>query len=170
MKTKNLVMMAMLLGIGTVLHAVIPGFLSGMKFDLLLTMMFLGIILFPDVKSVAVLGLATGVISAATTSFPGGQLANFIDKPVTAFIFFGLYLLMKKTNKPLLSNSILTAIGTVCSGTVFLTVALVLTGLPVPFTVLFLTIVLPTAAVNAIAMFLIYPIIQTALKRTSFAY
>ena len=172
MKTKNLVLMALLLGIGTILHAIIPGLISGMKNDMLLTMMFLGILLFPERKSVLVLGLATGVISAATTTFPGGQLANMIDKPVTAFAFFGLYLLVYRFGQSLITVGILTAIGTMISGAIFLGAALVFTGLPggAAFTGLFLTVVLPTAAVNTIAMVLIFPVVQSILKRTSFAF
>ncbi|WP_273835731.1 tryptophan transporter [Guptibacillus sedimenti] len=172
MKTKNLVLMALLLGIGTILHAIIPGLISGMKNDMLLTMMFLGILLFPERKSVLVLGLATGVISTATTTFPGGQLANMIDKPVTAFAFFGLYLLVQRFGQSLVTVGILTAIGTMISGTIFLGAALVFTGLPggAAFTGLFLTVVLPTAAVNTIAMVLIFPVVQSILKRTSFAF
>ena len=51
MNTKKLVIIALLVGMGTVLHAVVPGFVFGMKPDMMLTMMFLGIILFPDFKS-----------------------------------------------------------------------------------------------------------------------
>ncbi|WP_270182442.1 tryptophan transporter [Alkalihalobacillus sp. CinArs1] len=171
MKTKNLVLMALLLGIGTILHAVIPGLISGMKNDMLLTMMFLGILLFPDRRSVLVLGLATGVISAATTTFPGGQLANVIDKPITAFVFFGLYLLVRRFNS-LVTAGALTAIGTMISGAIFLGAALVFAGLPggAAFTGLFLTVVIPTAVVNTIAMVFIYPVVQSILKRTTFAF
>lgn len=172
MKTKNLVLMALLLGIGTIMHAIIPGLISGMKNDMLLTMMFLGILLFPDRRSVLLLGLATGVISAATTTFPGGQLANVIDKPITAFAFFGLYLLLQRFSNSLVTAGTLTAIGTMISGAIFLSAALVFTGLPggAAFTGLFLSVVIPTAVVNTIAMVLIYPVVQSILKRTSFAY
>lgn len=172
MKTKNLVLMALLLGIGTILHAIIPGLISGMKNDMLLTMMFLGILLFPDRRSVLVLGLATGVISAATTTFPGGQLANVIDKPITAFAFFGLYLLVRRFDHSLVTAGALTAIGTMISGAIFLGAALVFAGLPggAAFTGLFLTVVLPTAIVNTIAMVFIYPVVQSILKRTTFAF
>ena len=54
---------------GAVLHAVVPGFSLGMKPDMMLTMMFLGIILFPDTKSVLLLGLATGIISGINNFF-----------------------------------------------------------------------------------------------------
>ena len=52
MNTKNLVLMSLLVGVGAVLYIIIPGFNGGMKPDFMLTMMFIGILLFPDVKSV----------------------------------------------------------------------------------------------------------------------
>lgn len=167
MKTKNLVVLALLVGMGAVLHVVIPGIGAGMKPDMMLVMMFLGIILFPDVKSVLVLAIATGVISALTTSFPLGQIPNMIDKPVTAFIFFGLFMALKKYRSNIVSAGILTAIGTIVSGTVFLGSALLLFELPAPFSVLFAGVVLPTVALNTIAMVILYPIAQSIVKRTN---
>jgi hypothetical protein len=167
MKTKNLVVLALLVGMGAVLHVVIPGIGAGMKPDMMLVMMFLGIILFPDVKSVLVLAIATGVISALTTSFPLGQIPNMIDKPVTAFIFFGLFVALKKYRSNIVSAGILTAIGTIVSGTVFLGSALLLFELPAPFSVLFAGVVLPAVALNTIAMVILYPIAQSIVKRTN---
>lgn len=168
MNTRVLVSLALLVGIGAVLHAVIPPFFLGMKPDMLLTMMFLGILLFPEKKSVLVLAIATGIVSALTTGFPGGQVANMIDKPVTAFAFLGLFLVVKKLNNSTISASILTAIGTIISGTVFLLSALVLFGLPGDntFLALFLAVVLPAAAFNTVAMAIIYPIVQSIKKRS----
>ncbi|MFP3361766.1 tryptophan transporter, partial [Planococcus sp. SIMBA_143] len=77
------------------------GIFLGMKPDMMLTMMFLGIILFPAKKNVLLLGLLTGVISGLTTQFPGGFLPNLIDKPVTAFVFYGLFLATKKITRSL---------------------------------------------------------------------
>ncbi|NGY83348.1 hypothetical protein F6Y03_19065 [Bacillus megaterium] len=50
MNTKVLVSLALLVGIGAVLHTVVPPILFGMKPDMMLTMMFLAILLFPSVK------------------------------------------------------------------------------------------------------------------------
>lgn len=168
MNTKVLVSLAMLIGIGAVLHAVMPPILFGMKPDMLLTMMFLGIMLFPEKKNVFILALATGVISALTTNFPGGQVANMIDKPITAFLFFALFLIVKKINVSVVSASVLTAIGTIISGSVFLGSALLLFGLPggASFMALFIGVVLPAVAFNTVAMVIVYPIVQSILKRT----
>jgi len=166
MNTRNLVALALLVGMGTVLHAVVPGFFLGMKPDMMLTMMFLGIILFPDRKSVLLLGLVTGLIAGLTTTFPGGLFPNIIDKFLTSFIFFGLFLAASKLHKSIISIAILTAVGTIISGFIFLGSAYFIVGLPGPFAALFATIVLPTAAVNTIVMVILYPVATSILKRT----
>lgn len=166
MNTKNLVALSLLVGMGAVLHAVIPPIFLGMKPDMMLTMMFLGIILFPEMKSVGLLAIVTGVLSGLTTTFPGGLIPNIIDKPVTALVFFGLLLALKKFQNSLVSIGVLTAVGTLVSGAAFLTSAYFIVGLPGPFTGLFAAVVLPAAAVNTVAMVIIYPIAHSIVKRT----
>ncbi|TKC18161.1 tryptophan transporter [Robertmurraya kyonggiensis] len=166
MNTKNLVALALLVGMGAVLHLAIPGIAFGMKPDMMLAMMFLGIVLFPDSKSVLLLGLVTGVISGLTTSFPGGLIPNIIDKPITAFIFFGLFLALKKVRSNIISIAALTALGTIISGTVFLGSAYLIVGLPGSFAALFGLAVLPATAANTIVMIILYPIALTIVKRT----
>jgi hypothetical protein len=166
MNTKNLVALSLLVGMGAVLHAVVPGIFLGMKPDMMLTMMFLGIILFPDKKSVLLLGIVTGLISGITSTFPGGLVPNIIDKFVTAFIVLGLILAFNKFNRSLITIGILTAVGTVVSGIVFLSSAYFLVGLPGPFIALFAAVVLPATAVNTITMVVLYPVATTVLKRT----
>ena len=70
-----------------------------------------------------------------------------------------------------ISAPILTAIGTVISGSIFLSVGLFIFGadLGVGFGALLATVVLPAAAVNTIAMIIIYPIAQTIMKRSQLA-
>ncbi|MDP4104255.1 MAG: tryptophan transporter [Bacillota bacterium] len=166
MNTKNLVALALLVGIGAVLHAVIPGIFLGMKPDMMLAMMFLGIILFPDFKSVLLLGIVTGLIAGITTTFPGGLIPNIIDKIVTSMLFFGLFLSLNKFRNSIVSVAILTAVGTLISGTAFLTSAYFIVGLPGAFTGLFAAVVLPAAVINTIAMIIIYPIALSIVKRT----
>jgi hypothetical protein len=167
MNTKNLVSLSLLVAIGAVLHAVIPPIFLGMKPDMMLTMMFLGIILFPEIKSVMLIAIVTGAISALTTGFPGGQLPNIIDKPITALVFFSLFLMLGKFRNSIISVAILTAVGTVISGTVFLGSALFIAGLPGPFIALFGTVVLPTAAISTVVMIILYPVAQSIGKRTN---
>lgn len=171
MKVKELVLMALLLGIGTVLH-MIPGFMSGMKPDMLLTMMFLAIILFPDKKNVLVVAIATGILSALTTGFPGGQVPNIIDKLVTAFAVLGLYHGLKRFKLTAVTASVLTILGTLISGTVFLISALLIVGLPggATFMPLFIAVVLPATAMNTVLMVILFPIVQTMMKRSNFRF
>lgn len=166
MNTRVLVILSLLVGIGAVLHTIMPPILFGVKPDMLLSMMFLGILLFPKPKYVALLAIVTGIISALTTSAPGGQIANLIDKPITAALFLGLFLLVRENVRTTISAPVLTAIGTMISGAVFLSVALFILGLlEGGFIALFLAIVLPAAAVNTIIMIIVYPIVQEILKR-----
>ncbi|MBY0144873.1 tryptophan transporter [Neobacillus niacini] len=165
MNTKNLVVLSLLAGIGVVLHTVMPAFLT-IKPDMMLAMMFLGIILIPEIKSVMLLSIVTGGLSALTTGFPGGQLPNIIDKPITALIFFGLFLALKKHRNSIISVAVLTAVGTLVSGSVFLGAAHFIVGLPSSFTVLFAAGVLPAIALNTIIMVILYPVALSIVKRT----
>lgn len=167
MNTRVLVILALFVGIGAVLHAVVPPFLFGVKPDMLLAMMFLGIILFPKAKYVLLLSLATGVVSALTTSAPGGQIANMIDKPVTAFVVLAIFLLLHNKIRTTITAPVLAIIGTMVSGSVFLAIVSVLAGLPEGgFISLFVAVVLPAVAVNTIIMIVLYPIVQSIMKRS----
>lgn len=169
MNTKTLVALSLMVGIGAVLHTVVPGVILGMKHDLGLTMMFLAIMLFPEKKNVLLVGIVSGLISALTTGFPGGQIPNIIDKPITAFLFFFLLIAVKKINKPIVKAGVLTAIGTIVSGVIFLSSALVLVGLPggESFTFFLVTAILPATALNTVLMVIIYPIVTSIAKRSN---
>ncbi|MEC3883774.1 tryptophan transporter [Halobacillus sp. HZG1] len=170
MNIRVLVMLSLFVGIGAVLHAVAPPFFFGMRPDMMLAMMFLGILLFPKPSYVLLLSLATGFISAMTTTVPGGQLANIIDKPFTAFTFFGLVLLTKKISHQKFVQPALAAIGTMISGSIFLGVVLYIIGLmEASFGLMFATVVLPAAAFNVLFVAIMYPIAQKILKRSNLA-
>lgn len=168
MNTKNLVLMALLVGVGAALYIVIPGFNGGMKPDFMLTMMFIGILLFPSVKEVFLLAISTGIISGLFSTFPGGFVPNIIDKFVTAFIFFAVVVLLKKAAQKVVVAAILAGIGTIISGSVFLGSAILVIGADIPFGALFLTVVLPAVAINIVAFIIIYPIIISLVKRSKF--
>ena len=74
MNTKNLVLMAMLVAVGAALYLIIPGYNGGMKPDFMLTMMFIGIFLFPDVRSVFL-----------TCYYDGCYIRIFFNFPVRIF-------------------------------------------------------------------------------------
>ncbi|HWL26250.1 MAG TPA: tryptophan transporter [Ureibacillus sp.] len=168
MKTKNLVLMALLVGVGTVLYFVIPGYGNGMKPDFMLTMMFIGIFLFPTFKESFLLSITTGILSGLFTTFPGGLVPNIIDKAITGLVFLLVVLALKHFAKNIAVGTVLVGLGTILSGTIFLTSALLLSGLPDAFDVLFTIVVLPATAMNAVAFIVIYPIITNILKRSKF--
>ncbi|HET7628155.1 MAG TPA: tryptophan transporter [Bacillales bacterium] len=170
MKSFPLVLAGLLLAVGAVLNLVMPDFFFGMSPDMLLTFMFLAILLFPSGKNVLVFGIATGILAAVTTTFPAGQLPNLFERPITAFCFFGLFLLFGRSQS-VLSAGILTALGTFVSGAIFLSLALAIAGLPgtATFSSLFLIVVVPTAAINTILMVIIHPIARSFKNRSKYS-
>lgn len=168
MNIRILTILALLVGIGAVLHAVVPPVLFGMKPDMSLAMMFLGIALFPKLRYVLLVSVVTGFISGLTTSFPLGQIPNIVEKPITGLVFFGLLVLLQQIMSKNLSIPILTVIGTIISGSLFLSIALFIIGvdLGVGFIALFMANVLPATVVNTIAIIVIYPIVQGIMKRS----
>ncbi len=101
-----------------------------MKPDFMLTMMFIGIFLFPTFKEAFSLSLVTGVLSGIFTTFPGGLVPNIIDKVITGLVFLVVVLALKHLAKNIAVGVVLVGLGTILSGTIFLTSALLLGGLP----------------------------------------
>ena len=157
MKTKQLVTNALLLAVGFLLHYVTPAIGLPMQIDFSLITLILIINLNKNSFSTCIAsGVATGIFSGLTTKFPLGLVPNIIDKIMTTI---AVYLLIKLLDKTALHNKIkaviTNAVGTLVSGTVFLCSALLLVGLPAPFFVLFVTVVIPATIVNTIAGFII---------------
>jgi len=167
MNTKDLVQASLLVAIGFILHAVFPPLLLGMKPDFSLAMMFIVIIIKRDFKLGFLVAIATGIFTALTTGFPGGQVANMVDKMATFLIVFAMLgpIMNRFNNK--IGVSIITLIGTLISGGVFLGTAALLFGLPGPFTVLFYTIVIPASLINAFTAVIIFSSIKVGAKVTS---
>ena len=162
MKTKQLVTNSLLLAIGFLLHYVTPAIGLPMQIDFSLITLILIITLNKNSFSTCLAsGVATGIFSGITTKFPLGFIPNIIDKITTAIV---VYLLIKLLDKTALHSKIKTivvnAIGTLISGVVFLVSALILVGLPVPFGVLFVTIVVPAIAVNTVIGFIVSSICE----------
>lgn len=166
MKMNQMVTTALLLSIGFVLHTLVPGFF-GMKFDLLLTFMFISIVLNPNIKNTVLVGMLSGILTAMTSTFPGGQLPNLIEKPITAFIVFLLITTLKIGHSGAVENIkalLVGFLGTLVSGVVFLSLAFVLVGLPASFSVLFLAVVLPTALTNTLVFLICYKTLRVVLS------
>ncbi len=159
----ELILVGLMLAIGYVLHQVTPGFIGGMKPDLLLSMLFISLLMFRNARLGVVAGLAAGILSALATTFPGGQFPNVIDKLVTTLLVLALIQSLGKVNDKILAV-IVGLVGTVISGSVFLGSALVLSGLPAPFSALFTAVVLPAAAINGVTVGVLYPIVAQSRR------
>lgn len=155
MKTKDLILASLLLALGLVLHSVTPAILGGVKPDFLLATLFIAIISQPKLANTAIIALAAGILAAMTTGFPGGQIPNIIDKLVTAAFVLGVVSLLKDRLN-VLNVAILGFAATFVSGFVFLGSALVLVGLPAPFSALVMVVVLPTALANTVVSAILY--------------
>jgi len=162
MKLKDMILTSLLIAIGLVLHQITPPIVGGMKPDFLVAMLFVALYIDHSAKNVFLAGLLSGIFSAITTTFPGGQIANLCDKMVTAIVVMLLIQFFSRFNSNLLV-AVTAFIGTVVSGCVFLGVALLVVGeLPVAFTALFTTTVIPAAIINTIVTFLCYKVVFSA--------
>ena len=157
MKTKQLVTNSLLLAVGFLLHYVTPAIGLPMQIDFSLITLVLIINLNKSSFSTCLAsGVATGIFSGITSKFPLGFIPNTIDKIITTIF---VYLLIRLLDKTALHSKIKTivvnAVGTLLSGTVFLASAFILVGLPAPFSLLFVTVVIPAIVVNTVIGFLI---------------
>lgn len=164
MKVKEMITTSLLLAMGLTLHTIVPS-VFGMKFDLLLTFMFIAIGINPTVKNAALTGAVAGALTALTTTFPGGQIPNLVDKCITAMVVLTLIVLFKNTRLEKISMGIIGFVGTLISGIIFLGTALILFGLPAPMNALLLTVVLPTAFSNAIMTLVLEKSVMLALQK-----
>ncbi|ABR50632.1 putative tryptophan transport protein [Alkaliphilus metalliredigens QYMF] len=166
MNLRKNILTALLLAIGFILRQLTPGALGGMKFDLFLSFIFICLLLNPTFKNAILTGLLGGILNALTTTFPGGQLPNVIDKLITCVILFIIIKVMIHVKDNQIFVGFIAFLGTLISGTVFLTSALFISGLPAPFTLLFMTIVLPTSLANIVMTLVVYQVVQSTLKMT----
>jgi hypothetical protein len=165
MNLRKIILSSLLLSIGLVLHQLVPPILFGMKPDFLLSMMFIAIVLCDDYKLTIILGLAAGILTAATTTFPGGQLPNIIDKIITSNLVYLLFRILKNKVNDQLRISLISFIGTLVSGTIFLGTAYLLIGLPGPFFALIIGVVIPATVFNMTASIILYNAANTAVNR-----
>ncbi|WP_363318743.1 tryptophan transporter [Clostridium sp.] len=175
MNTKKLVINALLLAIGAILHQITPAIGLPMQPDFALAMLFIIMIINNnDYKISLISAIITGVFTALTTKFPGGQLPNIIDKLITVNLMYIILLTLNKTleyiniNNNIKQNLLVIIsflLGTLISGTTFLISAQYIVGLPAKFSILFVTTVIPTLLINTIGGFILYRAINVSLKR-----
>ncbi|MDK2882878.1 MAG: hypothetical protein PWQ41_43 [Bacillota bacterium] len=148
MKVKEMAVTALFLALGFVLHQITVGLLAGMKPDFVITMLFVSFLILRNARLTLPAGLAAGIIAALTTSMPGGQLPNIIDKLITAAVAMGIIKALAGRLNDYLLAAVVGFVGTIVSGLAFISSLAVIIGLPAPFMALFVTVVLPTAAIN----------------------
>ena len=164
MNLKKTMISSLLLAVGYILHQIAPPILIGMKPDFLLTMMFIAILVADDYKSVIAISISAGIITAATTTFPGGQIPNIIDKLVTGQVVYVLHKVLANRINTQFKAIMISIIGTLVSGCTFLGSALLLFGLPAPFFTLVLTVIVPATIINCFGMLILYKAVNTAIK------
>ena len=155
--TKQLTTNSLLLAVGFLLHYVTPAIGLPMQIDFSLITMILVINLNKNnLGSCIASGVVTGIFSGLTTKFPLGLVPNILDKITTAiFVYLLIKLLDKTTLHSKIKAIVVNAVCTLVSGMVFLASALLITGLPAPFFVLFTTVVIPAIVVNTIVGFIV---------------
>jgi hypothetical protein len=160
MNLRQSIQAALLLAIGYVLHALTPGLLGGMKPDFILAMLFVVILLNNSLSLSAQSGVIAGLIAALTTTFPGGQIPNLIDKFTTALVALAILRALGPRVDRRIAAGIVGCLATLYSGFIFLWSAKVIVGLPggASFGALFLTVVIPTAVINTFLVPILYPL------------
>ncbi len=109
--TRKMVLNSILLAIGLILHQITPALGLPMQPDFALRTMFIVVLINKnDYKSCLLAGIVTGVFTALTTKFPGGQLPNVIDKIVSTM--FIVVLINKNDYKSCLLAGIVTGVFT----------------------------------------------------------
>ena len=168
MNIKKLTFNSILIAVGFLLHQITPPLFLGMKPDFSLIMLFIIIFMNKEFKSALAAGLATGIFTAMTTGFPGGQIPNLVDKLITTIMIY----LIVKTLIPHVKDQVLMLIvmpiGTLISGTIFLTSAALMAGLPGEFIALFKAIVIPAMLINAVIGMFLFNIVNVSMKRSNY--
>ena len=166
MNVKKMILNAILIAIGALLHQITPALGLPMQPDFAIAMLFIIILINKDYKTVLISSVIMGVITALTTKFPGGQLPNIIDKLITGHIIYFIFKGMGNKIKDNIKIVVALSFGTIVSGVVFLLSASILVGLPGSFTTLVVVIVLPTVLMNIVLGMVLYKSIEVALKAT----
>ncbi|MCI6691270.1 MAG: tryptophan transporter [Clostridium sp.] len=166
MNVKKMILNAILIAIGALLHQITPALGLPMQPDFAISMLFIIILINKDYKTTLISSIIMGIITALTTKFPVGQLPNIIDKLITAHVIYFMFKVMG--NKVSDNIKIISALsfGTIVSGLTFLLSASIIVGLPGSFLTLVTVVVLPATIMNIILGTILYKSIGVALKVT----
>lgn len=168
MDTKKMVLNAILIAIGVILHAISPSFGLPAQPDFALAMFFIIMLINRDYKTTIFAGIIIGIFTALTTKSPGGQLPNIIDKVITCNVMYLLMLPLREKVSNNIQGIILFVFGTLLSGTVFLTSLALISGVEGAILTTIFAVVVPTAVVNVIAGMIIYKIVEQAMRITKY--
>ena len=172
--SKKIALNSLLLAIGLLLHQLTPVIGLPIQPDITLIMLFeIMIINREDYKTSLICGIVTGIFTALTTKFPGGQLPNIIDKTITTNIIYLVMFLLYKLQfikkysvkiQNIIVLTIILPIGTLISGVTFLASALVIVGLPGNFETLFLIAVVPAIFINLVCGIFLNKLINMSIS------
>ncbi|MGG7144360.1 tryptophan transporter [Clostridium nigeriense] len=164
MNVKKMILNAILIAIGALLHQITPALGLPMQPDFSLSMLFIIILINGNYKTTLISSIIIGVFAALTTKFPGGQLPNIIDKIITGQVIYFLFKAIGSRVSDNIKILIALSIGTIVSGLLFLGSASILAGLPGSFTALVTVVVLPAVFMNVILGSILYKAIRVSLK------
>ena len=159
--TKKMIVNAILIAIGAVLHTISPTFGVAQP-DFALAMMFIIILINKDYKTALFSGIIVGIFTALTTKTVGGQAPNIIDKVITANVAYLILLPLRDRVNKNIQAAILLIAGTFVSGIVFLTAMMFFGGIPLKAIPAGL---LTTACINVIIGIIIFNIVNQAIKQ-----
>ena len=166
MNVKKMILNAILIAIGALLHQITPALGLPMQPDFAIAMLFIIILMNNDYKTTLISSIIMGIITALTTKFPGGQLPNIIDKLVTAHVIYFMFKVMGNKVSDNIKILLALSFGTIVSGLAFLSSASIIVGLPGNFITLVTVVVLPATLMNIFLGSILYKSIGMALKAT----
>lgn len=166
MNVKKMILNAILIAIGALLHQITPALGLPMQPDFAIAMLFIIILMNKDYKTTLISSIIMGIITALTTKFPGGQLPNIIDKLVTAHVIYFMFKAMGNKVSDNIKILLALSFGTIVSGLAFLSSASIIVGLPGNFITLVTVVVLPATLMNIFLGSILYKSIGMALKAT----
>lgn len=166
MNVKKMILNAILIAIGALLHQITPALGLPMQPDFAIAMLFIIILMNKDYKTTLISSIIMGIITALTTKFPGGQLPNIIDKLITGHVIYFMFKAMGSKVSNNIKILFALSIGTIVSGLTFLSSASIIVGLPGDFLTLVTIVVLPATLMNIFLGTILYKSIGIALKAT----
>ena len=161
---RKITQMSILLALGLVLNLSVQMFsLQGMKVDFVVVMLCISILNSESYEEVIMAGVAYGLLTALTTTFPNGQLANIIDKLVVSLVMYNVKNILKVNYNNKLLLIIFSLSATLLSGFIFLFTALYMSQTLNMFYILFFSIVIPSAIGNSIMITILAQVFKNKL-------